>query len=1581
MAVFSSRSSWEFSKSELSEKRLVLSLLGAGVSIIVYFMVYLSGCVYRDGFFRGNGNGSCFPQVSSSYSVGMEVCSTVPTEASSVEVPTRAILKVDRPRQQTFGFSPQAPCPSSGFLSRPGITVVGPNIFITMDDTATYMEDASGVLSLDDDAIVAMAETAGVACEVEHLGVRHVLQSKLGIRCVVDTAATIFIISEESLHLLQNVLLKILLIRSFHGATVKATKVGSLELFVQRHNKPGYVGIYLPVVWYVPGTPRNLFSWPALHQQGGKLNLEQGDCYGTVKVDNGPPESFHITETDRFFVIEATTALPRHISRAVPDLPEASTMEVEAQEGVMFANAFVQHPPALRVHLLGDPEGRPMPTLLDRVKQGSTLDEVFDPAKAALVHWNTKIPATAGGLSYDYIHILLGHPSPAIMKLLPAAMNFSPDKGYYAACRSPVSCDTCQLANIKRQPLAKQHTPNKEATGVGNVIHTDIAGPYIPPGLRGEKYIVVFIDECSRFAVVYAMQRPGEMKQCYLNFLRDFLGRQGPDRVHLDNAAKLLLGEAVDGVMVTTNIPGVSHQNAKAERMIQTLLRLARALQETGGAPECFFINSLVVAGVLLRFWPSKVLGYRSPYQIANAKDPGGPMPFHPLYCRVTVRNPAAKKNERQGTSCILIGYAHTRGLSAHCGAFQVLDIDKSMVLDVAATDCVFDETYFPFKEAGKYIGDQVCGHQPGRTAVDGTIIMVVKDLATILLADGQLITIDAADINRWREAYRTKRFSIPAPVPSFPTWGMTSDHERKVTFAEPECDDGTEEMKASGDPDDKGPESSVSPPALDNILPGADVAPTLVPPTSNASSDSLTGLPLAGNSRKVQPGDNLWFPAGFFGSDPDLAKDALGTCKQVGIDPSNKTLRKKFPGRQFMSFTTFWSDDSPDKAVMFDAITKDVNKYAKILSPDDSNALAFDDAMVLDDGSEAWAALSEIDSRVPEYGEHDAHTRCDEVFCWSAVEDNSQFTGLGYTHEDRKAFDKKLVEAFALEDFIKSLNVEQQEKIKTDSTPDPATDEEADKSSNSTAWADARDAEIEALVSKKVLQRCTDAEIKDLKRRGVHILSTRFVYKSKLNAEGLLERRKVRLVVRGFSQIEGRDFQQDNVKSPTVHSVTVRALMAMAVQLNRAIDQWDVANAFMQGTFIDGEELYVELPKVMRGPGDSRIICKLLRPLYGLKQAAQDFYNEVNTKVTKFGFVQSSVDACLWTYSRDGIDMYLIAHVDDILCVYDDKNKKSLDIYESFSKSFAERFHFENNGPVHYYLGMEVIYDREKGTLSLVQTAYIKRVLARFGMGCGNKFRNMPTDAAVDLAADPSDTQMDSNPTFTNLREVVGCLIYASTNTRPDISYAVSALASHVTAPAKKHHTAAMRILKYLAGTLDLGITYTRVDGASDDVWRLYAHSDADYAQDTLTRRSRSGKLIMMCGGPMIWGSFLQNTIALSSTESEYTALVRLVMEICYFLQILFFLKIICNGPMQVFCDNESTIRIATDRFTMRRTRHVQVKCLKIKEWIDHGIIKLLKVPTENNLADWFTKGSLKVMNFIKTRDIVMSRVKSSAL
>ena len=343
---------------------------------------------------------------------------------------------------------------------------------------------------------------------------------------------------------------------------------------------------------------------------------------------------------------------------------------------------------------------------------------------------------------------------------------------------------------------------------------------------------------------------------------------------------------------------------------------------------------------------------------------------------------------------------------------------------------------------------------------------------------------------------------------------------------------------------------------------------------------------------------------------------------------------------------------------------------------------------------------------------------------------------------------------------------------------------------------------------------------------------------------------------------------------------------------------------------------------------------------------------------------------------------MYVISHVDDFLPVFNDKDPKSAAVFSKFKDAFAARFDYEDNGPVHHYLGMEVIYDREAGTMSLVQTAYLQRVLNRFGFSEKSVTRNTPCDQGVDLAPHPDDTFYDRKnlPLNGNLREVVGCLIYAMMNTRPDISYAVSVLASHVANPAMKHFTAATRILRYIAGTLDQGITYTRSDSV-EDPWRLSAWTDADYAQDSLTRRSRSGNLIMFCGGPIMWSSSMQKTIALSTTESEYTAAVNLGQDIGYVHQILdAFKEIVRVLPTKMFCDNESTIKVVGDHHRMRRTRHIQVKCLKLQEWIGNGTLQLLKVPSADNLADWFTKAKILTVNFMAIRDVVMSKIKSSA-
>ena len=127
-----------------------------------------------------------------------------------------------------------------------------------------------------------------------------------------------------------------------------------------------------------------------------------------------------------------------------------------------------------------------------------------------------------------------------------------------------------------------------------------------------------------------------------------------------------------------------------------------------------------------------------------------------------------------------------------------------------------------------------------------------------------------------------------------------------------------------------------------------------------------------------------------------------------------------------------------------------------------------------------------------------------------------------------------------------------------------------------------------------------------------------------------------------------------------------------------------------------------------------------------------------------------------------------------------------------------------------------------------------------------------------------------------------------------------------------------------------------------------------------------------MMAGAPIIWKSHMQATISLSTTEAEYNALVYMGCEILYFFRLLSDLgqRAIVQGSkgdgdraMAIRCDNKSTIAISTNPFNMRRTRHIDIRHKKVIEWVKAKLIKLVFVPSEENISDIFTKASRRAV------------------
>ncbi len=194
--------------------------------------------------------------------------------------------------------------------------------------------------------------------------------------------------------------------------------------------------------------------------------------------------------------------------------------------------------------------------------------------------------------------------------------------------------------------------------------------------------------------------------------------------------------------------------------------------------------------------------------------------------------------------------------------------------------------------------------------------------------------------------------------------------------------------------------------------------------------------------------------------------------------------------------------------------------------------------------------------------------------------------------------------------------------------------------------------------------------------------------------------------------------------------------------------------------------------------------------------------------------------------------------------------------------------------------------------------------------------------------------------------------LMYAATATRPDISFAVGVLSKFNSKPSEAHLTAAKRVIRYLKGTTDIALRYSKtVDG------NLTGYSDADWAGDLDDRHSTTGNLFMMAGGAISWASKKQATVALSTAEAEYVALSAATQEIVWLRRLLTDLKVLPDGPTTLMGDNQGAIAIAKNPVAHARTKHIDIRYHYIREAVQEGMIELCYCPTNEMVADLLTK------------------------
>jgi hypothetical protein len=206
---------------------------------------------------------------------------------------------------------------------------------------------------------------------------------------------------------------------------------------------------------------------------------------------------------------------------------------------------------------------------------------------------------------------------------------------------------------------------------------------------------------------------------------------------------------------------------------------------------------------------------------------------------------------------------------------------------------------------------------------------------------------------------------------------------------------------------------------------------------------------------------------------------------------------------------------------------------------------------------------------------------------------------------------------------------------------------------------------------------------------------------------------------------------------------------------------------------------------------------------------------------------------------------------------------------------------------------------------------------------------------------------------TNTEFRKLIGMLLYISTNSRPDISAAVGILAQRVSKPRNLDYQEALRIVKYLISTKSEKLNLFD----QNDSTQLTAFADSDWAEDRETRKSISGVICKVFGASVSWSSRKQNIVSTSTTEAEFYALSEAVKEVQWLKNILNDFDVKVEGPISIYSDNQSTIKMVENSKFSSRTKHIDVRLHFVRECVYLGKIKLNYCPSEENVADLLTK------------------------
>lgn len=194
----------------------------------------------------------------------------------------------------------------------------------------------------------------------------------------------------------------------------------------------------------------------------------------------------------------------------------------------------------------------------------------------------------------------------------------------------------------------------------------------------------------------------------------------------------------------------------------------------------------------------------------------------------------------------------------------------------------------------------------------------------------------------------------------------------------------------------------------------------------------------------------------------------------------------------------------------------------------------------------------------------------------------------------------------------------------------------------------------------------------------------------------------------------------------------------------------------------------------------------------------------------------------------------------------------------------------------------------------------------------------------------------------------LIGAYLWLANVTRPDLCFIAAQLAKFVSNPGFAHYRAALRVLLYLQGSADRGLTFK--PNAS---LPLRAFVDANWS----TKFSVTGGIIDFMGAPIHWLSRSQRSVSMSSTESEFVAASLVVREVMFFRELLCDLNLMPSGPTVIRSDNRGVIDLSFDPVAFKKTKHILRAAQFVRDLCSRRVIAIEWISGASNPADIFTK------------------------